>query len=469
MHSTRERLSIRAAVFLGFGLIFGLWMFAWVQLSLRIGDAQGRAEAINTRYVKAQETLSNIRAQVLMASVAFRDALLDPDPANMRSYRSQLERTYTTLDELLRAYTPVSASPEERAQFARLASEVDAYRRSMRDVLASDRNQWMVEARNVLSRRVTPRRAVVIAVAEGVQSLNRAGYVEQQSEIGGVYQSVQRDLWQVLGLALSIGVAIAILAVVYAGRLERRLRQQMARDVELAHDLQELSAQLVSAQEQERRHIARELHDEIGQALTAIKVELAYAERSIEGTQGPTTVLQAARTITDGALHQVRDLSYLLHPPALDEFGLVSAVDAHVKSFGRRHEIAAELSHAGMDSRLARETEAAAYRIIQEALNNVAKHAKATQCKVHLARQLEVLRIVVEDNGIGFDPSAPRSEDRRGLGLIGIRERASHLDGSVVIQSAPDRGTRIVVELPVRRATDARGDAYAADAAALTG
>src|SRR3972149_4051254 len=118
MHSTRERLSIRAAVFLGFGLIFGLWMFAWVQLSLRIWDAQGRAEAINTRYVKAQETLSNIRAQVLMASVAFRDALLDPDPANMPSYRGQLERTYTTLDELLRAYTPVSASPEERAQFA---------------------------------------------------------------------------------------------------------------------------------------------------------------------------------------------------------------------------------------------------------------------------------------------------------------------------------------------------------------
>src|SRR5688572_30198029 len=114
MSSTRERLSIRAAVFLGFGLIFGLWLFAWVQLSLRIGDAQARAEAINGRYVKAQETVTNIRTQVLMTSVAFRDALLDPDSSNMDRYRGQLERSYRTLDQLLRAYEPVSRSHEER-------------------------------------------------------------------------------------------------------------------------------------------------------------------------------------------------------------------------------------------------------------------------------------------------------------------------------------------------------------------
>jgi signal transduction histidine kinase len=469
MQLTRERLSIRAAVFLGFGLIFGLWMFAWMQLSLRIGEAQSRADAINSRYVKAQETLSNIRAQVLIASVAFRDALLDPDPVNMSGYRGQLEQTYTELDKLLRAYEPVSVSTQEREQFARLETEVDAYRRSMVDVLASDRNRWLAEARNVLSRRVTPRRDIIIAVSEGVQSLNRTGYVEQQSVIGGVYRSVQRDLWQLLGLALAIGVTVAVLAVMYAGRLERRLRQQMARDEALAHDLQQLSAKLVSVQEQERRHIARELHDEIGQALTAIKVELACAQRSIERVQGTTTVLQAARTITDGALHQVRDLSYLLHPAALDEFGLVSAVEEQIKMFGTRHAIAAELSHASMDARLAPDTEAAAYRIIQEALNNVAKHAKATECKVYMARQPDVLRIVIEDNGVGFDASAPRSADRRGLGLIGIRERASHLNGTVVIDSTLGRGTRILVELPVRRASDAGANARAADTTALAG
>src|SRR3970040_2354267 len=118
MQSARERLSIRAAGFLGFGLILGLWLFAGTQLSLRIAGAQGRAEAINTRYVKAQETLSNIRSQVLMASVTFRDALLDTKPDNMSGYRRQLEEIYRALDELIRAYEPVSNTPAEWEQFA---------------------------------------------------------------------------------------------------------------------------------------------------------------------------------------------------------------------------------------------------------------------------------------------------------------------------------------------------------------
>jgi signal transduction histidine kinase len=468
MQLAHERLSIRAAVFLGFGLILALWLVAWVQLSLRVADARKGATAINARYLKGQETLSNIRTQVLIASVSFRDALLDPDRGNIDRYRGQLERTYTALDQLLNAYEPVSNSTKEREQFARLRAEVDAYRGTMLDLLGSNRSEWLAEARSLLNQRVTPRRDIVIAVSEGVQALNRAGYVEQQSEIAGVYRSVQRAVWQLLGLALAIGVAVAVLAVIYAGRLEQRLRRQLARDVELAHELQELSAKVVTAQEQERRQIARELHDEIGQALTAIKVELAVAQRSIEGVTGPTSILHAARSITDGALHQVRNLSCLLHPAALDQFGLVSAVDAHIKSFRGRYEIAAELVHEGGIGRLGSDLEVAAYRIIQEALTNVARHANATECTVRLMRTPEVLRIGIEDNGVGFDPAVSRT-DRRGIGLIGIRERAARLNGTALIESRSGAGTRISVELPARRASDNADADDVADATALAG
>jgi len=463
------RLSIRAAVILGCGLILGLWLFAWMQLSVRINEAQSRALGINTRYVRAQDTLANIRARVLMASVAFRDALLDPDPKSIDRYKDQLEQTYTALDDLMRSYVPVSNSDAEREQFARLRQEVDAYRRSMLDVLASDRSQWLAQARNVLSRRVTPRRDIIINVSEGVQAVNRSAYVEQQSQFAGIYHSVQRDSWRFLGLALAIGIAVAVLAAVYASRLEQRLHRQMSRGEELAHELQELSARLVTVQEQERRHIARELHDEIGQALTAIKMELAYAGRAIDGGAVSGQALQTAKDITDRALHEVRDLSYLLHPAALDEFGLIPAIDSHMKSFGRRQEIVTELSHEGMESRLAPDTEAAAYRIVQEALNNVAKHAKATECRVRISRTPEMLRVVVEDNGAGFDASVARSADHRGLGLIGIRERASYLKGSATIDSAPGQGTRLVVELPARRATDSGVRVFGAEAPAAAG
>jgi signal transduction histidine kinase len=449
-----ERLSIRAVVFLGFGLILGLWLFAWVQLSLRIAEAQSRAATINARYLSAQETLSGVRAQVLIASVAFRDALLDPNPENVGGYRSHLEQTHATINDLLRGYVPVADSAAEREQVARLRAEVDGYRSTMLELLSTDHRRWLAEARNLLNVRVTPRRDVVIAVSEGVQTLNRAGYIQRQSEMTNLYSAVQRELWQLLGLALAIGIGVAALAIAYAGRLEQRIRRQMSKDLELTQELQQLSAKLVTVQEQERRHIARELHDEIGQALTAIKVELAFAERSIEGVMGPTSLLHDARSITDGALHQVRDLSYLLHPAALDEFGLIPAVESYIRTFGKRHGVRVDLSHDGIGSRLSHETEAAAYRIIQEALTNVAKHASAATCRVQVARLQDRLRITIEDDGCGFDPAALRSADRRGLGLIGIRERASHLGGSVLLDSAPRRGTQLTIELPVRRLAD---------------
>jgi signal transduction histidine kinase len=179
-------------------------------------------------------------------------------------------------------------------------------------------------------------------------------------------------------------------------------------------------------------------------------------------------VLRTVRAITDSALHQVRDLSHLLHPAALDEFGLVSAIDAYMKSYGRRHEIAVELTHHGLDARMAAGTETAAYRILQEGLTNVAKHARATRCQVSLMRVADLLRITIEDNGTGFDPKAARSADRRGLGLIGIRERVAHLKGSVTIDTGAGQGTRLVVELPVRRATDTVENAFTADSAPLS-
>jgi signal transduction histidine kinase len=477
----RAGLSIRGVVFLGFVLILGLWIFAWTQLSQRLSEAQVRATGINARYMKAQDTLSNIRAQVLLASVTFRDALLDRNLDRIGSYRSQLEQYYGVLEELLSGYVPASDLPAEREQFRRLRQEVAAYRNAMFEVLDSDRSRWLTEARDLLGIRVTPRRDAVIAISEGVQALNRSSYVQRQAEVADNRSIMQRELWQLLGLGLAIGIGVAVLAIGYAGRLESRLRRQMTKDVELTRDLQDLSAKLVTVQEQERRHIARELHDEIGQALTAIKVELAHAQHSIEGSPGAaaafgegsritlSNVLCDARSITDGALRQVRDLSYLLHPPALDDLGLVAAVESYIRAFGTRHGVQADLAHQGMQGRLSAESEAAAYRIIQEALTNVAKHSGATACHVTMTRLAGTLRISIEDNGVGFDPAMTRPGERRGLGLIGMRERASHLQGVVTIDSRRGRGTRLVIELPVRRASD-RAEAQAiSDPTAVAG
>ncbi len=185
-----EGPSIHAAVFLGFGLVFGLWMFAWFQLSLRIADAQAHAAGINARYMDAQESLSSIRNQVLTGSVVLRDALLDLDPGKVPQYREQLQHIDSAIGAELTEYQPVSDSSSQREELRRLQDEVNTFRATMLEVLATDSTRWRAEAGTLLSLRVTPKRDMVIAVSDGVQALNRAGYVHQQSQLSEVYRDV---------------------------------------------------------------------------------------------------------------------------------------------------------------------------------------------------------------------------------------------------------------------------------------
>jgi signal transduction histidine kinase len=284
-----------------------------------------------------------------------------------------------------------------------------------------------------------------------VQALNRAAFIGQQRSVTAMQSDMQRQVWTVFGLALAISLAIGWLAFQHSARLERRLTEQRAREEQIAIDLQRLSARQVHTQEEEQRRIARELHDEVGQMLSAVKMELAVAARKLDRTGGGTNLLCDAQSSVDIALRSARDLSYLLHPSALDDLGLVAALESHLADCGRRYGIAVDFSHEGIDGRHSEETERALYRIVQEALTNIARHAHARTARVRLSGDAATCRVVIEDDGVGFDVTdAERPGRRRGLGLLGIRERVSQLHGTVTIESRDHGGTRIEVEVPKR-------------------
>jgi signal transduction histidine kinase len=440
---------MRTVLLVGFGLTFGIWLFAGNYFLRRMGDIESRTAAVNVRYMQAQELLSDVRGGVLLASLSVRDALLDPKP-NTAEYRRQVDEAFGAATQSLSQYVPVLDATEERERVERLRALIEEFRVTIIDVLATDSSRWPAEARELLRTMVVPKRQMVIRLSEAVQSLNRAAFVQQQREVATIYAANQRQLWQTLGVALVASFGVAALVALYAGRLQRRLQQQRSKESQNARELQDLSAKLITAQEEERRSIARELHDEVGQALTAIKVELAVAERGPEGDRR-TAALQDARSIAEGALTAVRDLSHLLRPALLDDLGLAAAVEWFLRGFSRRHEVRTEFAQRGLEERLAPEIEVAAYRVVQEALTNVGRHARASTCRVSLERDGSTLRLTIEDDGIGFEEAGVATGAARPrLGLIGIRERASQLGGDAHVRSVPGQGTTLVVELPAR-------------------
>jgi signal transduction histidine kinase len=442
-------LTIKAALVLGFSLTLGVWLFTGYDISRRMATLQDEVARLNARYTRAQDLLSTVRAQVLLGSVYVRDALLDPSPGASAQSLTRLELTSTAIDEALAQYEPVFGSDVELDRVERLRREVLEFRTTMNSVLATPTTQWATDARRLLNQRVVPRRETVIRVSEDVQALNRQAFVQQQARLAALYDAAERRTWQRLGLALAGSLGIALLATVYGTRLEQHLKRQREKERQNAADLQRLSAKLISIQEEERRTIARELHDEVGQVLTAIKMELSVAQRTITAAGIQDRPLLSAQGITDSALHTVRDLSRLLHPAMLDDLGLPAAVRAYTQRFSERHGIKVDLVVENMEDRADPPVEAAAYRIIQESLTNIARHAAVTTCRVTVERQDSLLRVQVEDEGKGFNPSERGREAATGLGLIGMRERASLLHGQLTLHSSPGRGTRITADLPV--------------------
>jgi signal transduction histidine kinase len=449
------QFDVRTVLILAFMLTAGTWLFAGSFFAKRLHEIEGEAVEIGQRYMRAQSLLSDTRGEVYRASIYVRDALLDPDPQPAR-YRADVEAAYRQADQLLAQYVPVVGSSSEHERAQRLRRDIAELRDANLGALSIDSARWRDEAGRLLMTRIIPKRDAAIQVASELQSLNRNAYVEQQTTTAGLYRDIQGRFWRTFGLAVLVTLFIALLSAVHVNRAEQRLRQEQEKDARTAAELQRLSAKLVSAQEEERRTIARELHDEIGQVLTVIKMELAHAQRLISSGGGSLDLLDDARSITDRALHAVRDISHFLHPPLLDDLGLSAAVDWYVQSINKRHELRVELTAENMAGRLPSEIEVALYRIVQEGLTNVLRHARAHHCVVELVRNAggDSARVTIRDDGVGFDPAAPRDpEASPGLGLVGIRERVAQLGGQLHLDSGPERGTVLTAEFVVPRAS----------------
>jgi PAS domain S-box-containing protein len=220
--------------------------------------------------------------------------------------------------------------------------------------------------------------------------------------------------------------------------------------------LQSLSRRLVQVQENERRYVARELHDEAGQLLTGLKVGLRVLEREANSAQAVRTHVSELQHVADNVLENLHRLAVHLRPATLDQLGLVAALREYIEDINAEQVLSVEFEIVGFDGkRLPSTIETALYRIVQEALTNIVRHAHATHAEIILEQTAERVRVTVDDNGIGFDFKQALQEGR--LGLLGVQERVEMLNGKLTIESGLGEGTTLVVEVPYADSHSNRG------------
>jgi signal transduction histidine kinase len=375
--------------------------------------------------------------------VLVRDYLLDPSQSRAREIREELLRLKEATEETLRKIEP-SFGREEREKVASLRLEIDAYWQTLDPVFDWSPEDKQAAAYGFLRRRIIPRRDAALSLAADLQTFTDTTFRQQREEIRRNEESFQSFLVKTIVATMILGLLIAVMSIFRVTVLERRSEHHRRRTEKAEREMRSLSHQLVNMQEEERRSISRELHDEVGQLLTGLRMELRTLQKIHRSAPEDFDArVEQTRVLLEQTLQSVRDIAMGLRPSMLDDLGLEAALQWQIREFERHHEIPVTLRVFTDLQHLPDRYRTNVYRIVQEALTNCARHAKAHSVEIVISVVDQSLRVVIRDDGVGM-----AGKSTAGLGLLGIQERVRELGGTLGIQSPRNKGTEITVELP---------------------
>jgi signal transduction histidine kinase len=423
-----------------------LLAFAFASLLLIIGGAafaigrgaeKARREVaeLHAAHLRAGDALASIPANVFLSGILTRDYLLDPDPSHASRYAGQFSDIRATTGQNMQALAESGQSAATKQALDHLRNELENYWSSTKLVL-----DWIPEQKKprdaFLQDRVHHREEIV-EVAKQVEQLMTDNFSRERSRITSADAQFESWLAWTTALALVLGFGIAGITVIHMATLERR-------SVTADAELRRLSGQIRMAQEQERRYLSRELHDQAGQMLTGLRMELASISHDA-GEEEFNARVAHAKGIVEQTLRVVRNIAMMLRPSMLDDLGLASAIGWLGREIKRSSGIDIQSQiDPGLDSLPDAEC-TCVYRVVQEALTNAARHSGARLIEVSLGMSNGEITGSIADDGQGFDAAAVK---RTGLGLVGMEERVRELGGSLAVVSSPGHGARVEFRLP---------------------
>ena len=423
-----------------------LVVVAVLESSRRAQEIYARLDDLNQRYHEVESKLRRLRSDVNMSGIYVRDYLLDPIHDRAPQYRQRIAQHRSnslTMFEDLRALTRGRPGTDERLNI--LQAQLDLYWQSLDPLFDWTPAEKISASASFLRNEVIPRREALLSIATEIERLNDTTLAAQRTEVQLQHARLRSDLYRLLAFSLLLGGAVAITTVIRLRRLERRSDEQRSASAEAERQMRELSQQLVATQEAERTNLSRELHDHVGQVLTALRMELGSIDRLRSPADEPIArAVAECRMLVDSMFRTVRDLALGLRPSMLDDFGLQPALEWHAREFTRRFGLPVHLNVNGDLRGLPDDYRTCVYRVVQEALTNCARHAAASCIRVTVTGHADGIDVTVVDDGIGFDMDRKKS----GLGLRGIEERAREIGGQVEIRSVKGAGTSLLIRLP---------------------
>jgi signal transduction histidine kinase len=416
--------------------------FSWYALH-QIGGLRDLQAQLVDRNRKDSLQLLRIEKDLNSLGLAMRDMVNGDDPYGLGAYRVQFTRIRADLEDALRlekGFAPVERSPERQAYFAQRLAQFWTSVDQMFFLAASGNED---QARGLIRSSLESQQAAITAAVASLLVENNASEEQAAGRIQAIYTGVERNVYYFLGAAL---ITIALTSG-YLIRANRRLFDELA---SLSTQRSELARQLISMQEEVLRSISRELHDEFGQILTAIGAMLTRAAKQDVPPKFRES-LQEVREITQSTLEKTRSLYQSLHPAILDDGGLEQAFAWYLPVFQRQTGITVHYQKTGPSPVVSDGVAIHVYRVLQESLNNLAKHSKSSLAWVRLDFSPDRLHLEVEDRGVGL-PAAKNSDGRRGIGMVAMRERAELLRGKIEFLRPAEGGTLMRLDVPLTAA-----------------
>ncbi|MBI4890151.1 MAG: sensor histidine kinase [Acidobacteria bacterium] len=435
---------IRLALFLGYGGLLGLLALLGVFSAQTLSYVQTKNTQSSGIYIERSDHLEAILSRAYSASALVRDYLIDPDADATDQHRTNARGAWVQTLAALAEYRR-RAADSRTAEIAQLEHDMTRYWATAERGLQLTGPRRIQDGYEILTSQLAPQRDQWLATLNGLRLLDQRDLHNSIEEATGELAALRRKLWLAVAFSVLLGAALTAVTWRHLMRLEGEARQQYNASLEFAGRLEELSQRVLGIQEDERRKLARELHDEVGQILSALLVDLGQAQGSLALAPAEAGErLHSAHHLAEMALNTVRNMTLLLRPSMLDDLGLVPALYWQARETSRR---------TGMDVRVITEHEdldlpdavrTTIYRVVQEALQNASRHSRAGNVEIVLQLVEGRLRILVRDDGRGFDPLRTK-----GIGLLGMQERVSQLGGDFDVESAPGRGTILRVQLPL--------------------